>query len=92
VTQDQIAAVAAFGSAVGSAFTMMWYRRSERKRSQQDCDQRIAAMKEGIEIGEEHTDSPGEPRPGRRLWLLRGNGPERGDSGDDHDDGERGNG
>jgi len=87
MTQDQIAAVAAFGSAVGSAITMMWYRRSERKRSQQDCDQRIAAMKEGIEIGEEHVDSVGESSARRRSRFLRRERPERPSAGDDDNDG-----
>jgi len=87
---DQVAAIAAFGSAVGSAITMAWYRKAERKRSQEDCEQRIAALKEGVEIGEEHADRPGEPRARRRLRLLRGDGPQRAEPGDDDDHGERG--
>jgi len=90
VNTDQIAAIAAFGSAVGSAITMAWYRKAERKRSQEDCEQRIAALKEGVEIGEEHMDRADQPRAGRRLRFPRRNRPVRLDAGDDHDDGERG--
>jgi len=89
VNTDQIAAIAAFGSAVGSAITMAWYRRAERKRSQEDCEQRIAALKEGVEIGEEHVDRGGESAAGRRFRVLRRNRSLRSDAGDDDDDGER---
>jgi len=92
MSADQIAAVAAFGSAVGSALTMVWYRRSERKRSDVECERRIAALKEGLSLGEDHVDRGGEPAPRRRLRLRRQPGPEWRVPGDGDDDGERRNG
>lgn len=64
MSTDQAAAIAAFGSAIGSALTMMWYRRSERKRSDEECERRIKALKEGIQIGEDHSDSSIKSDPG----------------------------
>lgn len=56
MSADQIAAIAAFASAVGSALTMVWYRKAERKRGEEECERRIAALREGIQLGEEHAD------------------------------------
>lgn len=51
MTSDQAATIAAFGSAIGSALTMLWYRRSERKRSDEECVKRLDALRAGLELG-----------------------------------------
>jgi len=57
LTTDQLAAVGAFLSGVGSIFTAYLYERRRRKRAEEDCEQRIADydrfLHEGIEIGRE---------------------------------------
>ena len=55
---DQLAALGAFFSGIGSALSAAWYVRRQRKRADSDCDKRIAeidrALHEGIEIGRDH--------------------------------------
>jgi hypothetical protein len=55
MSTDQLAAIGAFLSGVGSVATAGWYVKRQRKRAEEDCDKRIAeydrALHEGVEIG-----------------------------------------
>lgn len=60
---DQIAALGAFLSGVGSVLTASWYVRRSRRRAEEECEKRIAeisrALHEGIEIERgRHEDHP----------------------------------
>jgi len=54
VSADQIAAVGAFLSGVGSVLSAVWYIRRAKRQAKLECDERLAeydkALHEGIEI------------------------------------------
>jgi hypothetical protein len=52
VEGDALAAFAAFLSGIGSVLTGYLALRWERKRSREECAARIAALHEGLEMGE----------------------------------------
>jgi len=58
VSSDQIAALGAFFSGVGSVISAAWFIRRQRRRAEADCDKRVAeferALHEGVEIAREH--------------------------------------
>jgi len=60
VSSDQLAALGAFLSGVGSVVTAGWFVRRQRKQAKLDCDERLAefdrALHEGVEIGRQHED------------------------------------
>lgn len=62
MSPDQIAALGAFLSGVGSVLSAAWYTRRQRKRAEEDCQKRLAdidkALHEGIEIGRQRDDQP----------------------------------
>ena len=55
MSPDQIAALGAFFSGVGSVLSAAWYVRRQKRTAESDCDKRIAeidkALHEGLEIG-----------------------------------------
>jgi len=53
---DQLAAIGAFLSGAAAVIGARRAIREERKRSDENCEKRIGALKEGIEIGEDHED------------------------------------
>jgi len=54
---DQLAAVGAFLSGAAAVITARKAIRAQQKRSDEECDKRIDALREGIHIGEKHPDS-----------------------------------
>jgi hypothetical protein len=50
LSPDQLAALGAFLSGMGSVTSAYFAIRFERKRGQKECEQRLAALREGIEI------------------------------------------
>jgi len=54
VSPDQIAALGAFLSGIGSVLSAAWYIRRAKRQAKADCDERLAeydkALHEGIEI------------------------------------------
>jgi hypothetical protein len=60
MSTDQIAALGAFLSGIGSVLSAAWFVRRQRKRADEECDKRIAefdrALHEGVEIGRRHLD------------------------------------
>jgi hypothetical protein len=55
VSSDQLAAVGAFLSGVGSVISAAWFVRRARRRAEEECDKRVAefdrALHEGVRIG-----------------------------------------
>jgi hypothetical protein len=51
VSSDQVAAIGAFLSGMGSVLGAWFAIRSVRKRMQQECEERIKLLEHGIEIG-----------------------------------------
>jgi len=47
-------AILAFVSGVGAVLGSAWALRRTRREAERECDRRIDALKEGIEIGEHH--------------------------------------
>jgi hypothetical protein len=66
VSPDQIAAVGAFLSGIGSVLSAAWYVKRQRKAAEEDCDKRLAeykrALREGIEIAKGHDDDDAQAR------------------------------
>jgi hypothetical protein len=62
MSPDQIAALGAFLSGVGSVLTASWYVRKNKKNADAECDKRIEefdrALHEGVQIAREHEDHP----------------------------------
>lgn len=58
VATDHVATVAAFLSGVGSVLTGFLALRYESKRSRQACEERIAALHEGIRLRDEYAKKP----------------------------------
>jgi len=60
VSTDQLAALGAFFSGIGSVLSAAWYVRRQKRNAEAECDKRIAeidrALHEGIEIGRRHED------------------------------------
>lgn len=60
LTTDQLAAIGAFLSGVGSALGSIWYVRRARREAREDCDRRLReyqeALHEGIQIGKDADD------------------------------------
>jgi len=50
VSPDQVAALGAFFSGMGSVVSAWLGIRYERKRGLADCERRLAALREGVEI------------------------------------------
>ena len=54
MSPDQVAALGAFLSGVGSVLSAAWYIRRAKRQAKADCDERLAeydkALHEGIEI------------------------------------------
>ena len=54
MSSDQLAALGAFLSGVGSVLSAVWYIRRAKRQAKADCDERLAeydkALHEGIEI------------------------------------------
>ena len=54
MSPDQIAALGAFLSGIGSVLSAAWYIRRAKRQAKADCDERLAeydkALHEGIEI------------------------------------------
>ena len=61
MSTDQLAALGAFFSGVGSVLSAAWYVRRQKRNAEAECDKRIAefdkALHEGIEIGRQHEDA-----------------------------------
>ena len=57
MTSEQLAAVGAFLSGAGSVIAARFYIKRARKEYEEECNKRINALKEGIEIGEHHTET-----------------------------------
>lgn len=61
MSTDEIAAIAAFLSGMGSVLSATWYVRRNRKSAEAECDKRIAeferALHEGIEIARGDDDA-----------------------------------
>jgi len=57
VATDQLAAIGAFFSGIGSVLSAAWYVRRQKKNAEAECDKRIdeidKALHEGIRIGHE---------------------------------------
>jgi hypothetical protein len=51
VDSTQLAAIGAFLSGAGSVISAIWYVRRVRRQADKDCDRRLAAFKEGLELG-----------------------------------------
>jgi hypothetical protein len=66
VSPDQIAALGAFLSGIGSVLSAAWYVKRQRKIAEQECDKRLAeydrALREGIEIARSHDDDDAHER------------------------------
>lgn len=61
MSSDQVAAIGAFLSGVGSVLSALWYARRMRRQAKADCDQRLAefkqALHEGVDIAR-HDEAP----------------------------------
>ena len=53
MSTELLSALGAFLSGVASVLTAMLYIRHARKEWEQDCQQRLEALKEGIRMGHE---------------------------------------
>jgi len=62
VSGDQLAALGAFFSGIGSVLSAAWYVRRQKKTAESECDKRIRQIHdsffEGLEVGRE--DHPAE--------------------------------
>lgn len=62
MSPDQIAALGAFLSGIGSVLSAAWYVRRQKRSAEADCDKRLAdydrALHEGIEIGKGSGEDP----------------------------------
>ena len=62
MSTDSLAAVGAFLSGVASVITASWYVRRTRKRSEEDCDKRLAeydrALHEGVKLARDEKTPP----------------------------------
>ena len=51
---EDLAAIGAFLTGIGSVLTAIWFVKRMRKQFEADCEKRLDALREGIKIGREH--------------------------------------
>ena len=67
VSTDQVAAIGAFLSGAGSVIAARFYIKRARKEYDEECNKRIKMLREGIRIGEHHTETDLAARRRRRA-------------------------
>src|SRR5262245_38955898 len=55
MSPDQLAALGAFLSGMGSVLSAAWYVKRAKRQARQDCDERLREFEHGIEVGRHET-------------------------------------